>query len=130
MSVASIAQTLADSMSVTAAAPVTQPTGQQVARFEQLLQQASYGAPQAEGGLHGVVDYFAEASTRLNTSLEPASSRLDLHSLPPVLREQVQLQQEFHEGLRSMNNATLEFEIIGKGVELAENTPKVLYQQN
>jgi hypothetical protein len=129
MSVGSIALAVADSMGMTALAP--QPTQQQVARFEQQLQQTSYAAPPAGGGsdFHALVDYFGAASSRLNGNLEPATTQLDLHALPPELQEQVQLQREFHEGLRNMNNATLEFEIIGKSVELAENTPKVLYQQ-
>jgi len=131
MSVGSIALAVADSMSMAASASAPQPTQQQVARFEQQLQQASYAAPLAGSGsdFHALVDYFGAASSRLNGNLEPAVTQLDLHALPPELQEQVQLQREFHEGLRNMNNATLEFEIIGKSVELAENTPKVLYQQ-
>ena len=136
MSGASIAPIAADSLSVAASAP--QPTAQQVARFEQQLQLASpttepayYGAPLAGVGsdFHAVVNYVGEASTRLSANLEPAPLQLDLQDLPPELQQQLRLQQEVNEGMRNMSNATLEFELIGKSVELAENMPKVLYQQ-
>ena len=139
MSGASIAPIVADSMSVAASSAVAQPTAQQTARFEQQLQQASpttestsYGAPLAGVGsdLHTVVDYVGGASTRLRANLEPAAAQIDLRGLTPELQQQVQLQQEFSEGMRNMSNATLEFELIGKSVELVENMPRVLYQQS
>jgi hypothetical protein len=138
MSGASIAPIVADSMSVAASSAAAQPTAQQAARFEQQLQQVSpttepayYGVPVAGVGsdFHAVVDYVGEASTRLSANLEPAATQIDLQDLPPELQQQLRLQQELNEGMRNMSNATLEFELIGKSVELAENMPKVLYQQ-
>ena len=137
MSGESIVPIVADAMGVSASSTVTQPTAQQVARFERQLQQPSpaeptyYGVPPSGLGsdFHAVVDYVGEASSRLRGSLESAAPQLDLQGLSPELQQQLQLQQEFSEGMRNMNNATLEFELIGKSVELAENMPKVLYQQ-
>jgi hypothetical protein len=138
MSGESIVPIVADAMGVATTSMAAQPAAQQVARFEQQLQQASaaaeptyYGVPVAGLGsdMHAVVESIGEASTRLKGNLESAATQLDLQGLPPELQQQLQLQQEFSEGMRNMNNATLEFELIGKSVELAENMPKVLYQQ-
>src|SRR5581483_10530243 len=137
MSVGSIAP-IAESMSVAASSAPVQPTQQQVARFEQQLQQGGtpnepsyYGAPPAglEGDVHRLVGYLGEASTRINASLGPVGIESNLQGLPPELQQQLQLQREVSEELRNMNNATLEFQLIGKSVDLAENTPKVLYEQ-
>jgi hypothetical protein len=137
MSNASIAPILVDAMSTVSAAAV-QPTAQQAARFEQLVQQgdpaaepAHYGAPLPGlgGDFHEVVDYAGEVSTQLRANLEPAAMQTNLQDLPPELQEALQAQRELNEGIRRMDDATLQFALIGKSVELVENAPKVLYQQ-
>ncbi|HEY6924229.1 MAG TPA: hypothetical protein VI653_12225 [Steroidobacteraceae bacterium] len=133
----SIVSVVADSIGVGAAGAPTQPTAAQAARFEQQLYQrpsdeaAHYGAPPAGIGsdFHAVADFAREASTRLKVNLQSSAPELDVQGLPPELQQELRLQQQFSEGIRNMSKATLGFELIGKSIELAENMPKVLYQQ-
>jgi hypothetical protein len=133
----SIVSVVADSIGVGAAGAPVQPTAAQAARFEQQLYQspadepARYGAPPAGLGsdFHAVADFARDASTQLRVDLQSGAPELDVQGLPPQLQQELRLQQQFSEGMRNMSRATLGFELIGKSIELAENMPKVLYQQ-
>ena len=137
MNTPSIMPVVADSIGLGAPGAPAQPTAAQAARFEQQLYQspagepAHYDAPPAGrgGDFHAVADFVREASTQLKVNLQSSAPELDVQGLPQELQQELRVQQQFSEGMRNMSNATLEFELIGKSVELAENMPKVLYQQ-
>jgi hypothetical protein len=136
-----IAAITANSMNVPMPSVAAEPTAEQTARFEQLLQQPHlnaepihYASPSAEAtGLgrdfHAIVDYVGQASTRINSDLGKPTPHIDVRDLPPELQEELQLQRELSERVHDMGNATLQLAMVGKGVELAESLPRVLYQQ-
>jgi hypothetical protein len=135
MTVGSVTAVAADAIAGAQALPVAQPTAQQIARFQNLLQQpaaaaesAQYAAPLSDtaklnGDLHRLFDYAAQVSGQLRTQLEHRETKIDAQQWPELY-----LMQEASQEIRGLNVTTLQFQFITTGVEMVNRNTQTLYQ--
>jgi hypothetical protein len=117
------------------------PNAQQVARFEGQLQEARsnlsvghYTPPVgpldvSSTTLHPVVSYAGQISEALRTQLNSASLEADLSGLDP---QQAAAVQSFEQSCRMMcqfGATTLHFQFFTKGVQITNDSARVLLQQ-
>lgn len=119
------------------ATPASQPTVEQAARFQTLVQQAdppglqlaSYGQPLAppitlDSQLQPLTDYAADISEQMRQYLQPPPLDIDAE-LWPELHSLQQLAQQTH----AINVASVQLQLFGKGVQLINDSVQALYQR-
>lgn len=119
------------------AAPAAPPTVEQAARFQTLLQQsdvpgfelAKYDAPLAppitiDSQLQPLTDYAAEISAKMREQLQPQPLDID-PELWPELYSLQQVTQQTH----AVNVTSMQLQLLGKGVQLLNDSVQALYQR-
>jgi len=91
----------------------------------------SYVAPAAESGpaaaspnLQSLMEYGGEISEQFRAELERGPLPIDPNVAPDLF-----IAQEIQSGMRHFSLLELQFEFIGKGLQLANRNVQVLYQQ-
>ena len=135
MNEAAVSAILAVGAQATPAA--AQPTAEQAARFQTLLQQpdapalelASYSRPLAppvsiDSQLQPLADYAAEISDHMREYMQPPRWEVDATRFPELHT----LQRLAHE-TRAINVMSLQVQLIGKSVNLVNESVQALYQR-
>jgi len=139
MSIDAVAGIAATSLPGLEASSAVQPTAQQAARFEEQLQlpdisaqPSSYGAPQSGTGgvdLHPLMDYAGQLSNQLHTQIDGVGAKTDTTLLDPRAAATIRAMEETLDKVRDLGVTTLHFQFFTKGVQITDDSARMLFQQ-